>query len=186
MTLPKIGRAAPQFSLADQDGKTHRLSAYKGSWVLLYFYPKDDTPGCTKQACAIRDEFPAFKKLGCVVFGISTDTEKSHKKFEAKYDLPFTLLADPDKKAVEALGVFMQEHNLPGGVFDDKGAEKEMNTQLMNQFGASHLIVSSSNFQISLNHNKIDSLKLDEEKITHWIILAVVVVGMGAFYLAWS
>ena len=106
MTLPKIGRAAPQFSLADQDGKTHRLSAYKGSWVLLYFYPKDDTPGCTKQACAIRDEFPAFKKLGCVVFGISTDTEKSHKKFEAKYDLPFTLLADPDKKAVEAYGVW--------------------------------------------------------------------------------
>ena len=72
--------------------------------------------------------------------------------------------------AVAHIPAFMQEHKLPGGVFDDKGAEKEMNTQLMNQFGASHLIVSSSNFQISLNHNKIDSLKLDEEKITHWII----------------
>lgn len=106
MSLPKIGKVAPRFSLADQDGKMHKLSAYKGSWVLLYFYPKDDTPGCTKQACAIRDEFPAFKKLGCVVFGISTDTEKSHKKFEEKYNLPFTLLADPEKKVVQAYGVW--------------------------------------------------------------------------------
>lgn len=106
MTTLKEGRVAPSFSLNDQDGKTHKLSAYKGKWVLLYFYPKDDTPGCTKQACGIRDEFPAFKKLGCVVFGISTDTEKSHKKFEEKYKLPFTLLADTEKKIVEKYGVW--------------------------------------------------------------------------------
>jgi peroxiredoxin Q/BCP len=106
MTTLKEGKVAPSFSLNDQDGKTHKLSAYKGKWVLLYFYPKDDTPGCTKQACGIRDEFPAFKKLGCVVFGISTDTEKSHKKFEEKYKLPFTLLADSDKKVVEKYGVW--------------------------------------------------------------------------------
>ncbi len=106
MTTLKVGKAAPSFSLNDQDGKTHKLSAYKGKWVLLYFYPKDDTPGCTKQACGIRDEFPTFKKLECIVFGISTDTEKSHKKFEEKYKLPFTLLADTEKKVVEKYGVW--------------------------------------------------------------------------------
>ncbi len=104
-TLTK-GKTAPNFSLQDQDEKTHTLKDYQGNWVLIYFYPKDDTPGCTKQACAIRDEFPAFKKLNCVVFGISTDTEKSHKKFEKKFDLPFTLLADTEKKVVNAYGVW--------------------------------------------------------------------------------
>lgn len=106
MAKPKAGTKAPDFTLPDQDGKMHTLSAYQGKWVLLYFYPKDDTPGCTAQACAIRDAEPDFKKLKAVVLGISVDTVKSHKKFAEKYGLPFTLLADEDKKVVKKYGVW--------------------------------------------------------------------------------
>lgn len=104
--MPQIGAPAPEFSLKDQNEMVHNLHDYRGKWVLLYFYPKDNTPGCTKQACAIRDEFPSFAKLNCVVFGISTDSEKSHKKFEEKFALPFTLLADTEKKVVHDYGVW--------------------------------------------------------------------------------
>lgn len=104
--MPQPGHDAPNFTLNDQNNVAHSLSAYRGTWVLLYFYPKDDTPGCTKQACAIRDSWAEFKKHNCVVFGISTDSEKSHKKFEEKYTLPFTLLADTEKSVVEAYGVW--------------------------------------------------------------------------------
>lgn len=106
MSMPTIGSVAPTFTLKDQNDKVHTLTDYRGKWVLLYFYPKDNTPGCTKQACAIRDEFPAFTKLNCVVFGISTDSEKSHKKFEEKFELPFTLLADVEKKMAQDYGVW--------------------------------------------------------------------------------
>ncbi len=106
MSLPSIGTIAPEFTLADQNDTPHSLSDYQGSWVLVYFYPKDDTPGCTKEACAIRDNFPDFKKLGVTVLGISIDSTARHKKFVDKYDLPFTLLADPDKKVVQAYGVW--------------------------------------------------------------------------------
>jgi len=106
MTIPKVGNKAPDFSLQDEKGDTHKLSDYAGKWVLLYFYPKDDTPGCTKEACAIRDEFPDFKKLKITVLGVSVDSVKSHDKFVNKYDLPFTLLADEDKKVVERYGVW--------------------------------------------------------------------------------
>ena len=109
MKIPKIGSRAPSFKLKDQNGKTYSLRDYSGKWVLLYFYPKDNTPGCTKQACAIRDEFPAFKKLNCIVFGISIDSEASHKKFEEKFNLPFTLLADTEKKMVNAYGVWAEK-----------------------------------------------------------------------------
>jgi thioredoxin-dependent peroxiredoxin len=105
MTLT-IGDKAPAFSLLDQEGKKHSLSDEKGKWVLIYFYPKDDTPGCTKEACTIRDTFPAFKKLEATVFGVSVDTPKSHAKFVEKYHLPFTLLADTDRTMVEAYGVW--------------------------------------------------------------------------------
>ena len=105
----KEGKIAPDFELADQDGKFHKLSDYRGQWTLIYFYPKDDTPGCTKEACAIRDMMPDFKKLKLQVFGISVDSVKSHKKFEEKYDLPFTLLADENKKVVEQYGVWGQK-----------------------------------------------------------------------------
>lgn len=102
----KIGQAAPAVELPDQNGKIHRLKDYRDGWVLLYFYPKDDTPGCTKEACAIRDNFPDFKKLKIQVFGVSVDSVKSHQKFAAKYDLPFTLLADEKKEVVNAYGVW--------------------------------------------------------------------------------
>lgn len=100
----KVKTKAKDFTLADQDGKMHKLSNYFGKWILIYFYPKDDTPGCTKEACMIGDSFPKFKKLKAKVFGISADTEKSHKKFAEKYDLPFTLLSDPDKKVLKLYG----------------------------------------------------------------------------------
>ncbi len=101
-----VGSQAPAFTLNDQNGEAHSLSEAKGSWVLIYFYPKDDTPGCTKEACALRDAFPAFKKLDALVYGVSVDSEKSHGKFVEKYQLPFVLLADTDKTMVEAYGVW--------------------------------------------------------------------------------
>ncbi len=105
----EINKTAPDFNLPDQDGNKHKLSDYKGQWVLVYFYPKDNTPGCTTEACALRDNFPAFKKLKIQVFGISADSEKSHKKFVDKYQLPFTLLADEDKKTAKKYGVWQEK-----------------------------------------------------------------------------
>ena len=105
----KTGKLAPDFKTVDQDGKVQKLSDYRGQWVLLYFYPKDDTPGCTKEACAIADMMPDFKKLKLKVFGVSTQGEKSHKKFAEKYDLPFTLLVDEDKKIVKKYGVWAEK-----------------------------------------------------------------------------
>ena len=101
-----VGDKAPGIELADQDGKMHRLADYAGTWVLVYFYPKDDTPGCTTEACTIRDHWAAFKKAGVIVLGISVDPVKSHKKFADKYKLPFTLLADEEKKTVNDYGVW--------------------------------------------------------------------------------
>lgn len=102
----KPGSSAPTFSLPDQSGKLHKLSDYKGKYVLLYFYPKDDTPGCTTEACTIRDNWSKFKKAKLEVLGISVDSVKSHGKFVKKYDLPFTLLADEEKKVVNAYGLW--------------------------------------------------------------------------------
>ena len=104
--MPKEGELAPDFCLLDQDGNEHTLSNYQGRWVLVYFYPKDDTPGCTAQACAIRDADPDFAKLDAVVLGVSADSVKSHKKFADKYGLTFPLLADEDKKVVNEYGVW--------------------------------------------------------------------------------
>ena len=104
--MPAVGTKAPEFSLPDQDGKIHTLADYRGRYVLLYFYPKDDTPGCTKEACALRDADPDFSKLDAVVLGVSADSVKSHKKFAEKYELKFPLLADEDKKVVHAYGVW--------------------------------------------------------------------------------
>ncbi|MEK7530959.1 MAG: thioredoxin-dependent thiol peroxidase [Patescibacteria group bacterium] len=105
----KVGDNAPDFTLPDQDNTQHTLSALKGSWVLIYFYPKDDTPGCTKEACQLRDTFPSFEKLNAKVFGVSADTVASHKKFATKYHLPFTLLADPEKGMISAYGVWAEK-----------------------------------------------------------------------------
>ena len=106
MTIPKVDAEAPAFTLPDQDGKEHALADYAGKWVLLYFYPKDDTPGCTIEACTLRDQFKDFTKIGAVVLGVSTDSVASHKKFATAYELPFTLLADPNKEVVGEYGVF--------------------------------------------------------------------------------
>ena len=122
----KSGDTAPDFILLDQDGKKHKLSDYRGQWVLVYFYPKDDTPGCTKEACSIRDMMPDFKKLKLKVFGVSIQGVVSHKKFAEKYDLPFTLLADEDKKVVEKYGVW--------------GKKKFMGREYMGTFRISFLI----------------------------------------------
>lgn len=104
--MPLLHTPAPDFALADQNGKEHRLSTYRGQWVLIYFYPKDDTPGCTKEACMLRDAFPQFEKLKVQILGVSADDSKSHKKFEEKYELPFTLLSDIDKHVVKEYGVW--------------------------------------------------------------------------------
>lgn len=98
--------SAPDFTLPDQEGVPHALSSYQGKWVLLYFYPKDDTPGCTVEACMLRDEFQDFEKIQAAVLGVSTDSVASHKKFALKYELPFTLLADENKEVVGMYGVF--------------------------------------------------------------------------------
>jgi peroxiredoxin Q/BCP len=102
----KEGDVAPGFSAETNEGGKVSLVDFKGKSVVLYFYPRDDTPGCTKEACAFRDEFAAFKRKGAVVLGVSTDPVKSHVKFIEKYKLPFVLLADEDKKIVQAYGVW--------------------------------------------------------------------------------
>ena len=102
---PAVGSAAPAFKLQDQDGKWHSLGDYKGKWLVLYFYPKDDTPGCTTEACAFRDNIFAFDKEGAVVVGVSVDDVKDHKAFAEKHSLPFTLLADPTKAVARDYGV---------------------------------------------------------------------------------
>ncbi len=100
-----VGDRAPDFSLPDQNGATHTLSAERGKWVLVYFYPKDDTPGCTKEACGLRDSSPDFKTFDATVFGISADSVESHKKFADRYHLPFTVLADTGRSMYKAYGL---------------------------------------------------------------------------------
>ncbi len=102
----KEGDKAPAFTSKDQDGKAVKLSDLEGSRVVLYFYPKDDTPGCTKEACSFRDADDVYRKKGIKVYGVSTDNEKSHQKFISKFQLPFDLLADTDKEIVEKYGVW--------------------------------------------------------------------------------
>lgn len=109
----KIGNPAPTFELQDQTGRTHKLPDYKGEWVVLYFYPKDDTPGCTKEACSFRDNLPKFKAVNAVILGVSVDSVAKHEKFVEKYDLNFPLLSDENKKVVQDYDVW-QEKNMMG------------------------------------------------------------------------
>ncbi|TVS19389.1 MAG: thioredoxin-dependent thiol peroxidase [Gammaproteobacteria bacterium] len=104
------GKAAPAFTLADTDGKKVALKDLKGKHVVVYFYPKDDTPGCTKEACGFRDLWGDIKKTGTVVLGVSPDDAASHRKFVDKYELPFTLLSDPDKKVMEKYGAWGEKN----------------------------------------------------------------------------
>ena len=109
MSILKEGDTAPAIAAHDQDGKPVSLDEYRGRKVVLYFYPKDDTPGCTKEACAFRDNFPNFKTIGVDILGVSVDNETKHKKFAEKFNLPFRLVADPDKQIVGAYGVWGQK-----------------------------------------------------------------------------
>lgn len=113
--MPETGRKAPEFALCDQNGETVRLSDFLGKKVVLYFYPKDNTPGCTRQACAFAAAYDGFKERDVVVIGVSKDSVTSHLKFAQKHGLPFILLADPDLQAIQAYGVW-QEKKLYGKV----------------------------------------------------------------------
>ena len=105
----KIGDKAPKFTLMDKDGEEVNLSDFEGKRVVVYFYPKDNTPGCTKQACAFRDAYDGFRNDDIVVIGISKDSIESHKKFAEEYGLPFILLSDPERVAIEAFGVWVEK-----------------------------------------------------------------------------
>jgi peroxiredoxin Q/BCP len=106
MSKIEEGKKAPEFTLEDQDGKPVTLSGFKGKDVIVYFYPKDDTPGCTKEACGFRDFWKELQKAGVVVLGVSPDDGESHREFIRKYKLPFTLLSDPDRSLMKAWGAF--------------------------------------------------------------------------------
>lgn len=107
----EIGTKAPDFTLPDQNGKTHSLGDYKGKKVILYFYPKDNTSGCTKQACGFAELYPQFTEKGAVVLGVSRDSVASHKKFEQNYGLPFTLLSDTERTVTETYGAWGEKKN---------------------------------------------------------------------------
>lgn len=107
----EIGTKAPSFELPDQNGVMHTLEEYKGKKVILYFYPKDNTPGCTKQACGFSERYPQFVEKGAVVVGISKDSVASHKKFEEKYNLSFTLLSDTELEVIKAYDVWKEKKN---------------------------------------------------------------------------
>src|SRR5450756_1267465 len=102
--LPEVGKPAPDFNLPDQNGKLHTLQEYRGKWLVLYFYPKDDTPGCTQEACAFRDDLHQITELGAQVVGVSVDDTASHAEFAKKYHLPFPLLADKDGRIADSYG----------------------------------------------------------------------------------
>ena len=107
----ETGTKAPDFALPDQNGDIHTLEEYRGKKIILYFYPKDNTAGCTKQACGFAERYPQFLEKGAVVLGVSKDSVKSHKNFETKYELPFTLLSDPERQVIEAYDVWKEKKN---------------------------------------------------------------------------
>ena len=109
MAIPKAGDNAPDFTAKDQNGNTVSLSDFRGKNVILYFYPQDNTPTCTNEACNFRDNYQSLLSKGFAVIGVSPDTEKSHKKFETKFNLPFPLIADPDRKIVEEYGLWAEK-----------------------------------------------------------------------------
>ncbi len=147
------GIKAPSFKGKDQNGKPVSLADYKGKKVVLYFYPEDDTPTCTIQACNLRDNFGLLKKNGFVVLGVSPDEEKKHKKFEAKYDLPFTLIADADHAIIDKYGVWGEKQlygrNYMGlhrttFLIDEKGVIRKIFTRPKNKQHAEEIIKSWS------------------------------------------
>jgi peroxiredoxin Q/BCP len=137
------GKPAPDFELTSDSGETVRLSDLKGKPVVLYFYPKDDTPGCTTQACGIRDAYGEFERAGAVVLGVSPDSERSHVKFKEKYDLPFTLLADEDHGVSEQYGVW--------------GEKKYMGRTYMGVTRSTFVIDAAGNVQRAMHNVKPDT-----------------------------
>lgn len=117
MTELKVGDKVPDFECADQNGKIHRASDYLGMTWAIYFYPKDNTPGCTQQACSIRDNYAVLQAKGVAILGVSMDSESSHQKFTSKYELPFPLLVDTDRKVIDAFGVW-GEKKFMGKIYD--------------------------------------------------------------------
>lgn len=143
----KVGEAAPNFTLPDQDGVLVSLESFKGQWVLLYFYPKDDTPGCTTEACTLRDRYATYQEKGVVILGVSTDSVKSHKKFSEKHSLPFRLLADTEKIVVAAYDVWKPK--------------KFMGREYLGTMRQSYLI--NPNGQIAAQFEKVDPALHAEE-----------------------
>ena len=149
MITLKEGDKAPAFSAKDQDGKKVSLSEFKGKKVVLYFYPEDDTPTCTVQACNLRDNYALLKKSGFEVLGVSPNDEKSHKKFETKFNLPFTLIADPDRTIIDKYGVW-GEKQMFGNVYmgvhrttfviDEKGVIKKIFLRPKNKQHAEEIV----------------------------------------------
>jgi peroxiredoxin Q/BCP len=149
MILVKEGSKAPTFKAKDQNGNMVSLADYKGKKVALYFYPEDDTPTCTIQACNLRDNFGLLKSKGIVVLGVSPDEEKKHKKFEAKYDLPFTLISDPDHTIIDKYGVWGEKQlygrNYMGlhrttFLIDEKGVVKKIFLRPKNKAHAEEIL----------------------------------------------
>lgn len=147
---------APDFSLPDQSGVIHKMSDYLGKWVLLYFYPKDNTPGCTKEACSIRDSWLAFKRNKITVFGVSADSVKSHAKFADKFSLPFILLSDEDKKMAKKYKAF--------------GKKKFMGIEYEGMFRVSYLI--NPNGEIVKAYAKVKPDEHAEEILSDYKILS--------------
>ncbi|MCO5269650.1 MAG: thioredoxin-dependent thiol peroxidase [Brumimicrobium sp.] len=146
MITLKKGDKAPDFTAQDQEGRVIKLSDYIGKRVALYFYPKDMTPGCTNQACSIRDGFSALKKEGIIVLGVSADDEKKHQRFIEKYNLPFTLIADTDKKVIQLYGVWG-----PKSFMGKKYDGLHRTTFLINEDGTIHAIITKPNTK---NHSE--------------------------------
>ena len=140
MATLKTGDKAPEFTAKDQNGNTVSLSDFKGKNVILYFYPKDDTPGCTAEACSFRDNYQSLISQGFAVIGVSTDDEKSHKKFETKYSLPFPLIADTDKSIVEAYGVWVEKN-----MYGKKYMGTARTTFLINKDGLINTVIEKVN-----------------------------------------
>ncbi len=151
MTTIQVGKKAPSFTLPGNDGKNHSLSDFLGKKVLLYFYPKDDTPGCTTEACAFRDSKEAYEKMGIEIIGVSADSVKKHQSFAQKYDLPFLLLADESKEVVNAYGVW--------------GKKKFMGREYEGIFRQSFLIDEEGN--IARIYEKVDPKVHAEEVLSH-------------------
>ena len=126
----EVGKKAPDFTLPDQNGKMITLSSFLGQKVILYFYPKDNTPGCTKQACNFGELYPQIQEKGAVVLGVSKDSVASHKKFEEKYHLPFTLISDPDLVAIQAYDVWKEK-----SMYGKKYMGVERSTYLIDEKG---------------------------------------------------